>query len=517
MEARHTARANTYAVPTLQKDVISALRNLRLPIRLFGENPADIRNRLALALTQLHPKNSDHVHEKSLEDSGSWNKAKENVVTSEVLYTHASTELIMARKRMCEYSMERARVRLKEEKWMRKGYVQFQQVRKKEVAEVEAEAEVEKKENRDGDDGFGKDENVTDVKWREDRCRELYKSVRGLSLEGSQYGDARPLSCVCTAADGYGSAAVVATGGWSGSIKLWDGKDHLNLLHTKSMAHDDRIMGIAMSNAEGRKDLMVSASIDLTAKLWRVLENRDDGEKPTYKIQELWHLKGHAARLCKIAWHPSGRYFGTTSFDHTWRLWDVETGHQLLLQDGHWKETYGICMHGDGSLCATTDFGGVVQVWDLRSGKSATHFVGHHAKRVLCCEFSPNGFQLATAGDDGIIKLFDLRRGSKGKSISSVPAHSNLITQIKFGTSSNDLGSDYLISSSFDGTCKVWSTRNWHSLTTLRGHEGKVMGIAEMTKHREPLGENMMTDVEKEELNFSLVSCGHDKTLKLWQ
>jgi len=509
MEARHAARANTFAVPTLQKDVIAALRNLRLPIRLFGENPADIRNRLALALTQFQNSNTDLIKEKSLEDSSNLKKSDEHV-TSEVLYTHASTELIMARKRMCEYSMERARVRLKEEKRLRDGYVKFVQCVKKQ--------EVEKNEDMDCD--FGKDENVMNVKWKEDRCRELYKSVRGLSLEGSQYGDARPLSCVCTAARGSGgddAAAVVATGGWSGSIKLWDGKDHLNLLHTKSMAHDDRIMGIAMSDAEGRKDLMVSASIDLTAKLWRVLENRGDDERPTYKIQELWHLKGHAARLCKIAWHPSGRYFGTTSFDHTWRLWDVETGHQLLLQDGHWKETYGISMHGDGSLCATTDFGGVVQVWDLRSGKSATHFVGHHAKRVLCCEFSPNGFQLATAGDDGTIKLFDLRRGSKGKSISSVPAHSNLITQIKFGSSSNDLGSDYLISSSFDGTCKVWSTRNWHSLTTLRGHEGKVMGIAEMTKHREPLGENVMTDVEKEGLNFSLVSCGHDKTLKLWQ
>lgn len=43
-------------------------------------------------------------------------------------------------------------------------------------------------------------------------------------------------------------------------------------------------------------------------------------------------LLGHAGRLARIGFHPTGRYLGTASFDHTWRLWDVETGQELLLQ-----------------------------------------------------------------------------------------------------------------------------------------------------------------------------------------
>lgn len=93
-------------------------------------------------------------------------------------------------------------------------------------------------------------------------------------------------------------------------------------------------------------------------------------------------LEGHKKRLCKIAWHPSGDYVGTTSSDLTWRLWQAETGKELLLQDGHYSEAYGIAFHGDGSLVATTDFGGAVHVWDLRSGKNIQHFQGH-SKRVL--------------------------------------------------------------------------------------------------------------------------------------
>ena len=64
-------------------------------------------------------------------------------------------------------------------------------------------------------------------------------------------------------------------------------------------------------------------------------------------------LEGHKDRLSRLAWHPFGesmlferlfrrqlwqnlgfvgRHIATTSFDHTWRLWDLETGQQLQLQ-----------------------------------------------------------------------------------------------------------------------------------------------------------------------------------------
>ena len=93
---------------------------------------------------------------------------------------------------------------------------------------------------------------------------------------------------------------------------------------------------------------------------------------------------------------------GTASFDTTWRLWDVETRQELLLQvlciafrpfdrtclhrrplalalsstaclrlqEGHTRALYGIAFHPDGSLVATAGLDAVIRVWDLRSGKS---------------------------------------------------------------------------------------------------------------------------------------------------
>jgi U4/U6 small nuclear ribonucleoprotein PRP4 len=88
------------------------------------------------------------------------------------------------------------------------------------------------------------------------------------------------------------------------------------------------------------------------------------------------------------------------------------------------------------------------------------------------------------------------------KLYASIPAHSRLITQIKFAHGYEGYGQngEFLTSCSFDGTAKVWSTRNWKLLSTLRGHEGKVMGV------------DILDGVDA-----GIVTCGYDKTMKIWR
>ncbi|KAL3762680.1 hypothetical protein ACHAWU_001625 [Discostella pseudostelligera] len=589
IEARK--RAATIVVPTLPNDVRDALRNYGEPIRLFGEDLADVRNRLRMIMArweiykeqqqqqQQQPMDMvDDMHLFPMMGEGG-GEAQPTEIT-ETTYTHAPPELITARKFLCEYSLKQSRHRLERERQRRRGMIRW--TRSKKRARLF---------NRDDDDNEHDDASggglYTESTLKEDAkltCEQIFKQLRSHGLEGSQYGDVRPLSAVCTSslAGGGGDATLgfnleniahmpklIATGGWSGGIKIWNGgsgshgddvhhvsqsrNSHndandsfmserggeassapLDLLGAKSIVHEDRIMGIAMRpyltgiTPSDVLTMVASASIDLTAKLCIVKQNEEttmtanstasnsstiqvenlnikdnNSNQLRYNIVECAHLKGHAARLCSVAFHPTGKYVATTSFDHTWRLWDVETssmtngGTELLLQDGHAREVYGVGFHPDGSLVSTTDFGGVVQCWDLRTGKSACHFVGH-AKRVVCCEFAPNGFQLASAGDDGTIKVWDMRRPRRAAT--SIPAHTNLITQLKFAHSTSSQNGEFLVSSSFDGTGKIWSTRDWKLLNTLRGHEGKVMGIDILDGPR-----------------CGIVTCGFDKTLKLWQ
>jgi len=587
IEARK--RASTVDVPTLPADVRDALRKWDEPVRLFGEDLAAIRDRLRTIIARYEVWR-ERQQEGGRNDNGvvdgdgrmalplpmrmPGGGEGETTTTAadeitETAYTRATPQLIDARRVMCDYSLGRSRSRLDTERRRRRGMIRW--TRGKKRARLFDRDDDEEDEDDADDNGttnlygeaYLKEESAL-AKALDDACDGIHRSIRDHALEGSQYGDVRPLSAVCTSSvSTEGSAGrmpkIIATGGWSGGIKIWNGgEDHrrsdgrgddeeeddsapsssapLDLLGAKNIVHEDRIMGIAMrpylaslTSAES-STMVATASIDLTAKLCRIKLNEggvnaaapgnDSMEvenltasssagdnKLRYDIEECAHLRGHAARLCSVAFHPTGRYVATTSFDHTWRLWDVETsssnatgggdaGAELMLQDGHAREVYGVGFHPDGSLVSTTDFGGVVRCWDLRTGKSACHFLGH-AGRVTCCEFGPNGFQLATAGDDGTIKIWDLRRRRPS---ASIPAHTNLITQLKFAHSTSSQNGEFLASSSFDGTGKIWSTRDWKMLTMLQGHEGKVMGIDVLDGP-----------------GCGIVTCGYDKTLKLWQ
>lgn len=497
MEAK--SRAFSIDVPTLPNDVRKALREMGQPVRLFGENLANVRDRLRMAMARKLVMEERGIGQEGI---GQVDQTKGPAPAEEeeekiTKYSRASVELVRAREKFSIYSLERARDRLNQERMYR---TQWQRKRARLTTLKQPKDDL-------------KDESdCVDATRIDDDCMKLYKTIKRMGAEGSQYGDPRPLSCIATSTYGIQGNPIVATGSWSGAIKLWD--PSLNCVSEVPLAHEDRIMGMALHPSTDVPNtselLMATSSIDLTGKLWKIRsanqmeesgENEDEVEKASpYDIQEVAHLKGHASRLCKVAFHPQGDHVVTTSFDHTWRMWDVETGSELLLQDGHSREVYGVGFHPDGSLCSTTDYGGVVHLWDLRTGKSVHHFLGH-AKRVLCSEFSPNGFQLATAGDDGTLKIWDLR---KRRQFASLPAHSRLVTQLRFeqrpahsGDGCGVGGGEYLVSSSFDATAKVWSTRDWKMLATLRGHEGKVMG----------------TGILKD----GIVTCGFDKTLKLWK
>jgi len=139
-------------------------------------------------------------------------------------------------------------------------------------------------------------------------------------------------------------------------------------------------------------------------------------------------------------------------------------------------------------LVCSTDFGGVSLIWDLRTGKKIQHFQGHSG-RVLACDFAPDGFSLATGGDDGSVKIWDLRTKSMR---STAPAHRRLISTLEYSASGESI-----LTASYDGTMRVLSARDSSKIRVLEGHDGRVCAGA--------WGER------------EIWSVGGDGTLKLWR
>eukprot|EP00612_Vaucheria_litorea_P004666 CAMPEP_0171467112 /NCGR_PEP_ID=MMETSP0945-20130129/9735_1 /TAXON_ID=109269 /ORGANISM="Vaucheria litorea, Strain CCMP2940" /LENGTH=440 /DNA_ID=CAMNT_0011995483 /DNA_START=240 /DNA_END=1562 /DNA_ORIENTATION=- len=433
------------AVPTLPEEVALTLRKLGQPIKIFGEAPADVRERLRSHVAQLEMEGETDVLRDILHREDSYqteNKASnETGNKDEVVYTVATENLVKARRVIAEFSFFKTPRRLSRLK------------------------------RRRNNENYASEEDKA--------ANEIYKGLKKLSINVSAVGDDRPVSTVRISPQG----SIVATASWTGSIKIWD-IDGLNLISTLGK-HSDRATGLAWQPcAQNNEPLLASAGSDNNAYIWKIGEEKGKSEcSPHVK------LIGHQDRLARIDFHPCGRYIGTAGFDHTWRLWDVETGEQLLLQDGHIKEVYAISFQGDGSLVATGDFGGVVRFWDLRSGKTIHSFCGH-VKRVTCSDFSPVGYELVTGSDDHTVRFWDLRKRGCAYTL---PAHSSLISDARFSKSG-----EVLVTSSFDRSVRMWNTRNFAMVKELIGHEGSISGC----------------DISPNE--DKIVSCSLDRTVKLW-
>ncbi|KAF5747961.1 WD-40 repeat family protein / small nuclear ribonucleoprotein Prp4p-related [Tripterygium wilfordii] len=111
---------------------------------------------------------------------------------------------------------------------------------------------------------------------------------------------------------------------------------------------------------------------------------------------------------------------------------------------------------------------------------------------VLGVSFSPNKYHLVTGGEDNTCRVWDLR---KKKSLYTIPAHSKLISQVKFEPQEGY----FLVTASSDMTSKVWSGRDFKPVKTLSGHEAKVNSL----------------DIS-EDAQY-IVTVSHDWTIKLWR
>ncbi len=339
------------------------------------------------------------------------------------------------------------------------------------------------------------------------RVYDLYTHTGEMTLHLSQFGDDRPLTTIAYSSD----QSLLLTGSLNHTVKLWDST---TLAERGTLrGHTERITCVAQStylcNNE-HKMIFASAAADGTCVLWNLQPMLDDhhsregidsmdmdvdSANPSRSLSYspsdlLMHRLGPiGAIVAACSFHPHSPLVATACHDFSWRLWDVHTGQQLLLQDGHVRECCVLALHPDGSLLYSADSGGVGLLWDLRSGQMVQSFLGH-SKKITAADFNPNGFQLATSGVDHTVKLWDLR---KRKNAYTLPAHPDIVSSVRYSTSG-----ELLLTSSFDGTIKIWSARDYRILRTMSGHAGKVMAA----------------DFALDE--HHVASVGYDRTIKLW-
>ncbi|CAH8487740.1 unnamed protein product [Schistosoma turkestanicum] len=442
-------KARLIQVSTEDSEVRAYLRQLGEPVCLFGEDGADRRERLRMILAvsggpAQRPALTDSV-KSSTGTGASVNRFGENISNENVgddttvWYHQGPNTLAEARLWISEFSLTRAKVRLDRAR----NYF-----------------------------------NNVPASQRKAKLQEYHKVLRNTNLLCSQVGDIRPLSMCRFSPDGK----QLATSSWSGLCRLWSIPDCNLVMNLRGhTAPTCSIVWHPQAGLQSEQQLALASSAqDGSVKLWSL-----DNEEP------LADIEGHAPhRVSRLAFHPSGRFLATTCFDHSWRLWDLEACEEILHQEGHSKPVYDVVFHPDGSLALTTGLDGYARVWDLRTGRCIMFLEGH-LEELLGADIADNGYHAATSSADNTVRIWDLRQQ---QAIYVIPAHTSVVSSVRF----ESRNCNYIVTSSFDKTTKIWGHPIWTPIKTLEGHNSKVV----------------YADISPD--NKYIATCSHDLTYKLW-
>ena len=102
-----------------------------------------------------------------------------------------------------------------------------------------------------------------------------------------------------------------------------------------------------------------------------------------------------------------------------------------------------------GLLVASAGGDGVAKVWDARSGAELRTLTGH-TDRVTGIAFDPVGRRIATASEDQTVRLWDARTGAE---LHTFLGHARRVNAVAFSPSGGCLASG-----SDDGTVMIWCT-----------------------------------------------------------
>jgi ribosome biogenesis protein YTM1 len=263
-------------------------------------------------------------------------------------------------------------------------------------------------------------------------------------LEGHR--DAITSAAFIMPADSSDNFVNLATASKDRTLRLWQFNPNEHMTDGKTVRPYKLLKGHTSSvqtvSASPRGNLICSGSWDCSIKIWEILGEmdiesnagsvkkrklEDSTEQIISQIEASRTLEGHTECVSSVVWFEKNTIY-SASWDHSVRSWDVETGINSLTV-GCGKALHCLSIGGEGSAL------------------------------------------IAAAGADSVLRIWDPRMPGTFTPILQLSSHKSWITACKWHPKSRH----HLISSSHDGTLKLWDVRSKVPLTTLEAHKDKVL------------------------------------------
>ncbi|KAI9466543.1 WD40-repeat-containing domain protein [Coemansia mojavensis] len=227
----------------------------------------------------------------------------------------------------------------------------------------------------------------------------------------------------------------------------------ISLSETKriAQAHTATVCSLSLDATQQR--LLLSAGADTSIHLFD-LENTGTIES----TQQISAGSGHSSIVSSVEWYPvDNGLFTSASLDHTLRVWDTNTMSEACQFDLEFRVySHKMSPLGAHALIAAASESSYIRLCDLKSG-AFTHSMLAHQSGCIALAWSPQQpYMLASGGDDGSIKLWDIRQTSSvlfGDNPGTNSARNGAISSLLFTGDGQRL-----VSIGEDGLICTWNT-----------------------------------------------------------